>query len=157
VNRYRYFGAAKKLPGVRELFRKRAPEREKRTRFEMMKGIDADYYGYRDDDDGVLEELERAAEEGSLQQAREDWEARKAARLAAGEPADEEESDGEGDGEEARRAERFQEALPDREAIERAILEKRKREMLAMLGGGDAGGAPKHKEEGSINLVPKSW
>ena len=24
VNRYRYFGAAKKLPGVRELFRKRA-------------------------------------------------------------------------------------------------------------------------------------
>ena len=51
----------------------------------------------------------------------------------------------------------FQEALPDREAIERAILEKRKREMLAMLGGGDAGGAPKHKEEGSINLVPKSW
>jgi len=29
--------------------------------------------------------------------------------------------------------------------------------MLAMLGGGDAGGAPKHKEEGSINLVPKSW
>jgi pre-mRNA-splicing factor ISY1 len=42
---YRYFGAAKKLPGVRELFKKKAPEREKRTRFEMMKGIDADYYG----------------------------------------------------------------------------------------------------------------
>ena len=50
---------------------RRAPEREKRTRFEMLKGIDADYYGYRDDDDGVLEELERAAEEGSLQQVRE--------------------------------------------------------------------------------------
>ena len=44
----------------------------------MMKGIDADYYGYRDDDDGVLEELERAAEEGSLQQAREGGEGQRA-------------------------------------------------------------------------------
>ena len=42
---YRYYGAAKKLPGVKELFSKPAPERLKRTRFEMMKGIDADYYG----------------------------------------------------------------------------------------------------------------
>ena len=42
---YRYFGAAKNLPGVRELFKKKAPDREKRTRFELMKGIDADYYG----------------------------------------------------------------------------------------------------------------
>ena len=42
---YRYYGAAKKLPGVKELFSKKAPERQKRTRFEMMKGIDADYYG----------------------------------------------------------------------------------------------------------------
>ena len=40
---------------MRELFSKPAPERQKRTRFEMMKGIDADYYGYRDDDDGVLD------------------------------------------------------------------------------------------------------
>ena len=44
---YRYYGAAKKLPGVRELFSKPAPERQKRTRVEMMKGIDADYYGAR--------------------------------------------------------------------------------------------------------------
>ena len=42
---YRYYGAAKKLPGVKELFSKAAPERQKRTRHEMMKGIDADYYG----------------------------------------------------------------------------------------------------------------
>ena len=42
---YRYYGAAKKLPGVRELFSRAPPERQKRTRHEMMKGIDADYYG----------------------------------------------------------------------------------------------------------------
>ena len=29
----------------------------------MYKGVDADYYGYRDDDDGTLKPLERLEEE----------------------------------------------------------------------------------------------
>ena len=77
---YRYYGAAKKLPGVRELFSKPAPERQKRTRFEMMKGIDADYYGYRDDDDGVLEGLEATASEKRRQELVGEWEQQQAHR-----------------------------------------------------------------------------
>ena len=61
---YRYFGAAKKLPGVRELFEKPPELRKRRTRYDIYKRIDASYYGYRDEEDGVLEGLERSAEEG---------------------------------------------------------------------------------------------
>lgn len=89
---YKYFGAAKDLPGVRELFEKErelnvlniqkrkaftslssvcdvsliisfpavAPPRK--TRGELMKDIDAEYYGYRDEDDGVLVPLEQEYE-----------------------------------------------------------------------------------------------
>ena len=56
---YKYFGAAKDLPGVRELFESEAPLPPRRTRGQLMKYVDADYYGYRDDDDGVLIPLEK--------------------------------------------------------------------------------------------------
>lgn len=59
---YKYFGAAKELPGVRELFEQEPPAPPRKTRGEMMKDIDADYYGYRDDDDGLLLPLEAVAE-----------------------------------------------------------------------------------------------
>jgi len=59
---YKYFGAAKDLPGVRELFEQAPPAPARKTRAELMKDIDADYYGYRDDDDGVLYPLEQEAE-----------------------------------------------------------------------------------------------
>lgn len=55
---YKYYGAAKELPGVRELFQQSVDEaearRKKRTRGDMYKNITPDYYGYRDDDDGLL-------------------------------------------------------------------------------------------------------
>ena len=56
---YKYFGAAKDLPGVRELFEAEAPLPPRKTRGQLMKYVDADYYGYRDDDDGVLIPLEK--------------------------------------------------------------------------------------------------
>jgi pre-mRNA-splicing factor ISY1 len=59
---YRYFGAAKELPGVKELFEKAAPVASKRTRKEINQGVNADYYGFRDDDDGLLEIAESAAQ-----------------------------------------------------------------------------------------------
>jgi len=40
-----------------------APKPPRKTRAEMMKDIDADYYGYRDEDDGRLLPLEKDAEE----------------------------------------------------------------------------------------------
>lgn len=100
---YRYYGAAKNLPGffgfcscrhlyfvssfslshlilsffkkigktgVKELLASRdAEQREreqikkfKRTRAELYRGLDCNYYGFRDDEDGVLEILEAEAE-----------------------------------------------------------------------------------------------
>ncbi|KAJ3341165.1 NineTeen Complex (NTC) component [Gonapodya sp. JEL0774] len=53
---YRYFGRAKHLPGVRELFESAVSSDGPvpRTRYELSRNIDADYYGYRDEDDGEL-------------------------------------------------------------------------------------------------------
>lgn len=44
---YKYFGAARQLPGVKELFEVEAPRIVRRTRHQMFKGIDPDYYGFR--------------------------------------------------------------------------------------------------------------
>lgn len=52
---YKYFGAAKDLPGVRELFETEAvPEAPKKTRKQLFKNLTPDYYGWRDEDDGML-------------------------------------------------------------------------------------------------------
>ena len=69
---YLYFGAAKDLPGVRELFgdgngddiqintkqkyvnKDRVTNKEKKSRMEMLQSINADYYGFGDDDDNQL-------------------------------------------------------------------------------------------------------
>lgn len=38
----------------------------RKSRAELMKDIDADYYGYRDDDDGILMPIEKEAEEKGI-------------------------------------------------------------------------------------------
>ena len=65
----RYFGAAKQLPGVRELFEKEAPRVVRRTRHQLYQHINADYYGFRDDEDGLLEKVEAGAEQQLRAQA----------------------------------------------------------------------------------------
>ena len=57
---YRYFGAAKDLPGVKELFEKRVQNLQSRKRGDILQHITPDYYGWRDEEDGVLLELEAA-------------------------------------------------------------------------------------------------
>ncbi|ESO09226.1 hypothetical protein HELRODRAFT_190435 [Helobdella robusta] len=59
---YRYFGATRDLPGVRELFEKAPPPPPKKTRGEFMQNVDADYYGYRDEDDCIIFEQEAQKE-----------------------------------------------------------------------------------------------
>ncbi|PSS26670.1 Pre-mRNA-splicing factor like [Actinidia chinensis var. chinensis] len=146
---YRYFGAAKKLPGVRELFEKPPELRKRRTRYDIYKRIDASYYGYRDDEDGVLERLEAVAEERMRAEAVEEWETmeeiKREARRAvkSGEVATaakilfEEEEDVV---EEERKAERekgkekefvVHVPLPDEKEIERMVVEKKKMELLS--------------------------
>lgn len=113
---YRYFGAAKNLPGVKELFERQTKERAKRTRAEIMRGLDADYYGYRDDDDGLLERLEGEVEEKARRAAAESWEG--GTESAPGADA------APGDGFLAHVP------LPSDEEIKRKVLEKRKRELI---------------------------
>lgn len=157
---YRYFGAAKKLPGVKELFEKPPELRKRRSRYDIYKRIDASYYGYRDDEDGVLEKVEGPAEERMRAEAVAEWmrmeeikkEARKAVR--SGEVAEvgkvkgilfEEEEDVVE--EERREKEKEMEEkekefvvhvpLPDEKEIERMVLEKKKMELLSKYASED--------------------
>eukprot|EP01121_Diplochlamys_sp_Union-15-3_P021419 TRINITY_DN8678_c0_g1_i4.p1 TRINITY_DN8678_c0_g1~~TRINITY_DN8678_c0_g1_i4.p1 ORF type:complete len:246 (+),score=49.59 TRINITY_DN8678_c0_g1_i4:86-823(+) len=70
---YRYFGAAQNLPGVKELLAPPVPKNNKRTRYDMYRGIDADYYGYRDEDDGLLLQVEAPAEQAAREKSILQW------------------------------------------------------------------------------------
>ncbi|KAK2973483.1 hypothetical protein RJ640_009981 [Escallonia rubra] len=153
---YRYFGAAKKLPGVKELFEKPPELRKRRTRYDIYKRIDASYYGYRDDEDGVLGKVEGPAEERMRAEVVAAWaemeEVKREAkrRVRSGEVAEvggearrilyEEEEDVVE--EERRERERDEEKekerefvvhvpLPDEREIERMVVEKKKMELLS--------------------------
>lgn len=78
---------------MRELFEQEPPPPPRKTRAELMKDIDADYYGYRDDDDGILIPLETIAEERAREEAVAMWKKKKEDRLESGlaEEEDEEE------------------------------------------------------------------
>lgn len=80
---YKYFGAAKQLPGVKELFELPPEIKKKRNRYEMYKRIDMDYYGFRDDEDGVLEKLEQDAEKIMRAEAIQEWEKIEAVKAEA--------------------------------------------------------------------------
>jgi pre-mRNA-splicing factor ISY1 len=70
---YKYFGAARDLPGVRELFEGDKPAVIRKTRAELMKEVDAQYYGFRDDDDGLLVPLELVAEKEAVGRLVTEW------------------------------------------------------------------------------------
>lgn len=70
---YKYFGAARDLPGVRELFDSVKPAPAKKTRAELMKDVDSHYYGFLDDDDKRLVPLEVEAEKAAIDAAVRDW------------------------------------------------------------------------------------
>lgn len=63
---YRYFGRARELPGVKEMFEVKKPKEEKglETRADLRMRVDAGYYGYNlDEEDGTLLAYEREKEE----------------------------------------------------------------------------------------------
>ena len=51
------------------LFYITAPAPPRKTRGELYKDVDADYYGYRDEDDGVLVPLEQEIEKEGMSTA----------------------------------------------------------------------------------------
>jgi len=60
---YKYWGAAKDLPGVRELFAKDVPNAPKKSRLDLYKNINFQYYGIKDEEDGTLLVDENKGEE----------------------------------------------------------------------------------------------
>ena len=62
---YRYFGRARELPGVKELFEVKKPKEEKglESRADLRMRVDAGYYGYNlDEEDGTMVAYERRKE-----------------------------------------------------------------------------------------------
>ncbi|CAH0554759.1 unnamed protein product [Brassicogethes aeneus] len=144
---YKYFGAAKELPGVRELFEQEPPPPPRKTRAELMKDIDADYYGYMDDDDGILLPLETKAEKTSIQKKVAEWKEKKENRLnKASDDEDDEEDENiyaveESDEEEQPQVidgsqQRFvaHVPVPSQQEVEQALLRRRKQELLDKYG-----------------------
>lgn len=147
---YKYFGAAKELPGVRELFEQEPPPPPRKTRAELMKDIDADYYGYMDDDDGILVPLEMEAEKLAVQKSVAEWKAKKESRMSTDQSSDEEEEvniyaekqteeeqeeDGLNpllDGSQQRFVAHV--PVPSQQDIEQALLRRRKQELLNKYG-----------------------
>ncbi|XP_020836872.1 pre-mRNA-splicing factor ISY1 homolog isoform X2 [Phascolarctos cinereus] len=142
---YKYFGAAKDLPGVRELFEKEPLPPPRKTRAELMKAIDAEYYGYRDEDDGILEPLEQEHEKKVIAEAVEKWKTEREARLARGDKEEEEEeiniyavNDEESDEESAKEKEGEEGQqkfiahvpVPSQQEIEEALVRRKKMELL---------------------------
>lgn len=67
---FRYFGRARDLPGVRELFEQEVAEPVNRSITEINRDIDANYYGYHDEENQVLLEYEKALEQELAQKLR---------------------------------------------------------------------------------------
>lgn len=147
---YKYFGAAKELPGVKELFEADIPVAPKRTRHDMFKNIMYSYYGWMDDDDGVLAPLEQVATKKAIAAAIKEHEMQKEERALheatsgkkpkkkkVKEDDDEEFTFGKEfldtneDDEEVDEA-RFKShvPLPSKDAMEKIVLEKRKQELI---------------------------
>merc|ERR1712194_702190 len=80
---YKYFGAAKDLPGVRELFETEVvPEAPRKTRKQLFKHIQPDYYGWRDEEDGELVLAEQGFELEAVQKEVARWKAEQANKPA---------------------------------------------------------------------------
>jgi pre-mRNA-splicing factor ISY1 len=105
----------------------------------MYRSIDADYYGYRDDDDGLLVQLEAKAEKEAAEEALEEW---KDAQRAKGLDPDmllrqmgDDVSVAGLPNKKAKLQESFisHVAVPNREDMEKLLVERRKQELMQLL------------------------
>ncbi|PWA13877.1 hypothetical protein CCH79_00019185 [Gambusia affinis] len=138
---YKYFGAARDLPGVRELFETDPTPAQRKTRGELMKDVDAEYYGYRDEDDGVLLPLEAEYERKAVLEAVQKWRTEKESRIQQEE--EEEESIYTVHNEEVEEEENREEMegeegvgfiahvpVPSQKEVEEALVRRKKMELL---------------------------
>ncbi|KAF8924302.1 NineTeen Complex (NTC) component, partial [Dissophora ornata] len=113
---YKYFGRAKDLPGVKELFQPQQLTLKEKTRAELYRNVDADYYGYRDEEDGTLLEFENEQEEIAMAKALE--------------LADEENEGMEVDGSSERTAALGKLFVPSQKEVEEYLVQRRKQAIM---------------------------
>jgi len=164
---YKYFGAARDLPGVRELFESQEVANVKKTRAELMKDIDSIYYGFLDDDDERLIPLEVEAEKAAVAAAVEEWKGKKE-RGELDEVEDEEDIYiRQPDMTDADRVElAMQEgrerrvkalvAIPTQKDIEDALLRRKKQELIAMYALDDFDDEADDEKDGKQKKKKKS-
>lgn len=136
----RYFGRARELPGVKELFEAaKAPsqsqQQEGPTRAELRRNVDASYYGYNlDEEDGSLLAYERQKEEeafANLMQQPDDLEVDAPSTKGRKGRRDQDEwmelpgDAGDGVGW----------VLPSLDEVQEELVERRRRKLLDKLGG----------------------
>ena len=121
---YRYFGRARELPGVKELFEAatQRPDEDKKkggeARADLRMRVDAGYYGYnRDEEDGTLLQYEARKEEEAFETL-----------ILEDEKADPEWEALPGDG-----GDGITWKLPTADEVEAELLERRKRKLLDKL------------------------
>ncbi|KAI9252335.1 Isy1-like splicing factor [Phascolomyces articulosus] len=114
---YKYFGRARDLPGVRELFETEEPEKVARSRTELYRNIDADYYGYRDEEDGDLLEYELDQERERLEELKQ-------------QPDDEEETEHTVMDVDEKDGYILDTPIPDRKQIEEYLVNRRRQELM---------------------------
>lgn len=106
-----------------------------------MKDIDADYYGYRDDDDGVLIPLEEKAEKIAVQNAIREWKEKQNANSEDFDMADDNVNMPERNENDpmSMLAPKFTAhvPVPSQKDIENALLQKKKLELLQKYGLSD--------------------
>ena len=133
MSRYKYFGAAKDLPGVRELFEQEPPPPPKKSRGELMREVDANYYGYLDDDDGVLIPLEEKSSKEAMKKSMDEWKEKlKKGELNANANDEEDQPFEPTTIDDELLAPRFVShvEVPTQKDIEEALLRKKKKELL---------------------------
>ena len=122
---YRYFGRAKELPGVKEMFEaatvKPREEKPLDQRNDMRKQVDASYYGYNlDEEDGTLLEYEAQREQNAFEELLKGSDGRAPKNW---EPLPGDSAAGEGW------------RLPTSEEVQEELVDRRRRRLLDKLGG----------------------
>ncbi|KAI1285867.1 Pre-mRNA-splicing factor ISY1 -like protein [Halotydeus destructor] len=128
---YKYFGAAKDLPGVRELFTQESSTISRKTRAELMRDVDADYYGFRDEDDGVIVPLEIEAEKEAIKNALGDLIGDREVRISDPAASEMNADDETGDFVGPRRFVSHVPSIPSQHDIRDELLRRRKEELLS--------------------------
>ena len=119
----RYFGRARELPGVKELFessKPKAPDKSLESRADLRRQVDASYYGYNlDEEDGTLLAYEAEKEKEAFENLKEQGDGKSE---AGWEPLPGDSGDG------------VDWRLPTSEEVQEELVDRRRRRLLDQLG-----------------------